>query len=80
MIYRERTREVPCADLTNDTDGLVTSIRELVVRRFNDFTLDLVGPAGVVLDSIDTKRKVGSLCPAERLAYSSQEMSEPMTK
>lgn len=70
MTEREHTREIPCADLANDTDGLVTSVCELVVRRLDDFTLDLVGPAGVVLDGVDTEGKVGSLCPAERLACS----------
>lgn len=67
---KKRTREVPCADLANDTDGLVTGVRELVVRRLDDLTLDLVGPAGIVLDGVDTERKIGGLCPAERLAYS----------
>lgn len=67
---REHTREVPCADLANDTDGLVTGVREFVVRRLDDLTLDLVGPAGIVLDGVDTERKIGGLCPAERLAYS----------
>lgn len=48
----------------------MTSVCELVVRRLDDLTLDLVGPAGVVLDSVDTEGKIGGLCPAERLAYS----------
>lgn len=48
----------------------MTGVRELVVRRLDDLTLDLVGPAGIVLDGVDSERKIGGLCPAERLAYS----------
>lgn len=66
----KRTREVPCRDLADNADRLVPRVCELVVRRLDDFTLDLVGPAGVVLDGIDPDSQIRVHSPPERLAYS----------
>ena len=63
-----RTREVPGNNLSNDTDRLVGGVGDLVDARLNRRALDLISPAGVVLDRANRHGQVSLFRPTESLA------------
>ena len=65
---KERTREVPGDDLTNDTDRLMDGVDEFPMVGLDGLTVDLVGPASIVSEGRDGKRNVCVLRPLEGFA------------
>ena len=50
---------LPWYDLTTHSDGLADRVRKLGRRGLDDLTVDLVGPAAVVLEYLDELLDVG---------------------
>ena len=74
---KERTREVPRDDLTNDTIWLIECVDELVFVGLDGLTVDLIGPASIVPDGVNGERDIHILSPLEGLAYKHNVSANP---
>ena len=61
LAERKGGREIPRHNRRNHPDGLTAHIGQRVIARRDDFTIDLVRPAGVILQTI---KGSGNVLPA----------------